>query len=83
MPSQGEDYLSSIQAELEQYSFKLSCLEEENKALKEQLEENSKAAEVLKTQNNSYMQEIEHLRKRDINLDEEDVHDKSYTSEMN
>ena len=29
------------------------------------------------------MQEIEHLRKRDINLDEEDVHDKSYTSEMN
>ena len=39
--------------------------------------------EKLRAENASFKEEIEMLRKRDINMEEEDVHDKSYTSDVN
>ncbi len=39
--------------------------------------------DMLRAENTSFKEEIEMLRKRDINMEEEDVHDKSYTSDVN
>lgn len=76
----GNEKGEEVRSEIEQYSFKLSCSEEENRSLKELVEENRKAIETLKSENNSLKEEVEMLRKRDINMEEENVHDKSYTS---
>lgn len=47
MPNNSNN-LDKISSELEQYSFKLSCSEEENKNLKQTLDDNERTLEVLK-----------------------------------